>query len=365
MAFQIKNFRSIVASMINVFRGATDKVDDMQPGSVARTLMEAPASEIEELYMQMFLGLRDAIPVAVFLSFGFDLLPAARAAGYVSISVETAPTEQSLISAGTVFYAVDGRTYTSIQDVVWQSGEAIVRVPVACAVSGSVGNAAAGVINSSPSFDDTYTISNAAITTGRDIETDSERQARFADYVAALSQGTVIASRYHASQATVLDADGNVLEYVTRVGIKEDAGYVVIYLYSNSGLASLLLVENAQNRIDGLRADDGSVVYVGTKAAGIRFEVQQMVERQVPFSVKVGMLDGYELTNHVRQLMYDIYASVLAKVQPEEVLYIGTVVDALLATKGVKEVVPVSTQNIVCGVDEVVTPGTFTVSLLT
>lgn len=51
MAFQIKDFASIVASQINHARAVSDKITDFQPGSVARTIMEAPAVEIEELYL--------------------------------------------------------------------------------------------------------------------------------------------------------------------------------------------------------------------------------------------------------------------------------------------------------------------------
>ncbi len=55
MAFQIKDFTSIVASMVNHMRGTQKKVTDFQKGSVARTLVEAAAVENEELYLQMFL----------------------------------------------------------------------------------------------------------------------------------------------------------------------------------------------------------------------------------------------------------------------------------------------------------------------
>ena len=103
MSFQIKDFVSIVASQINHARSVTDKITDYLPGSVARTLIEAPAIEVEELYMQMLLGLRDAIPAATFLSFGFDKLPAARAHGYVSISLDPAPTVPIIVPLGTIF----------------------------------------------------------------------------------------------------------------------------------------------------------------------------------------------------------------------------------------------------------------------
>ena len=63
MAFQIKNFASIVASMINRMSATQNKVTDFNVGAVGRTLIEAPAIEIDQLYQQMFNGLKEAIPV--------------------------------------------------------------------------------------------------------------------------------------------------------------------------------------------------------------------------------------------------------------------------------------------------------------
>ena len=51
MPFQIKDFASITAGMLNHARSVTSKITDFQPGSVARTIMEAPAVEVEELVL--------------------------------------------------------------------------------------------------------------------------------------------------------------------------------------------------------------------------------------------------------------------------------------------------------------------------
>jgi Baseplate J-like protein len=365
MPFQIKDFASIVAAQVNHARGVTTKITDFQPGSVARTLMEAPAVEVEELYLQMFLGLRDAIPVATFKSFGFDRLPAAVARGYVSISKTPSPTAATLVPAGTTFTATDGRIYTSTSSVVWLAGAPIVRVPVAYAAAGTVGNAAQGSITSSPSYGSGYTVGNSEITTGRDVETDSEREARFAEFVASLSQGTVVASLHKAGQARLLDSEGAALEYVTRRGVLEYPGYVIIYMYSSAGLPSAEILADAQSRIDGKRdAATGAVIDTGTRAAGIKIDVLAMTERAVSLSVKVGMLPGYELTSGVQQQIGDIYAAALSNVQPGATLYLGDLIDDLLAADGVLKIVPQTDENIVCAVSEVLTAGTLTVAAL-
>lgn len=364
MAFQIKDFASITAGMLNHARATTKKITDYQPGSVSRTMMEAPAVEMEELYLQMFLGLRDAIPVATFLSFGFNKLAAAYAVGWVSISAPAPLGQDLLIPAGTVFDAADGRQYASLADVTWPAGEDIVRVQVQHTAPGLVGNIAAGAIKSSTFFDNTFTISNQVIESGRDIESDAEREARFAEFIASLSRGTLEANHYVATLAVVLDENGNRLEYVTRIGVDEQAGRVRIYLYSSLGVPSAALLADAQKRIDGYRDPSTGAVTPGYRAAGVRYDVLATVERGVPLSIKVGMLDGYELTASVAQALGDIFASQVRAVQPGTTLYLGTLIEAMLAVAGVRSIVPTSTANIVCAVNEALVPGTLTVEAL-
>lgn len=364
VSFQIKDFPSIVASEINHARAVTDKITDFVPGSVARTLMEAPAVEIEELYLQMFLGLRDAIPVATFQSFGFDKLQPAYAHGFVSISRATAPAEDITIFADTVFTAADGRTYKTSQYTTWLAGRTSVNVPVVATVIGLAGNITRGLITSSPSFGTEYTISNADITTGRDLETDSEREIRFAEYIRSLSRGTTYACEYAAAATQVLDENGAVYEYVTRSGLVESGGRVRIYLYSSRGLPSAELLAAAQKIIDGYKDPVTGKRVEGYRAGGIRFDVLSMSERLVPLGIKVAMLDGYDLDASVRQDLADIFASELAAVAPGEVLQLGTLVEALLGAAGVLSVVPTTEDNIVCGLNEALKPGTLTISAL-
>lgn len=364
MAFQIKDFASIVASQVNHARAVTDKITDFLPGSAARTLMEAPAVEVEELYMQMFLGLRDAIPVATFQSFGFDKLPAAVAHGWVSVSTETPPAEAMVVPSGTAFTAADGRVYTSTADVLWPAGDNVARIPVAYSSAGLSGNIASGLITSSNAFDDTYTISNGAIETGRDVETDKEREARFADYVASLSRGTVMACDYAARQAVVLDADGNRYEYVTRSGLAEVPGYVRIYIYSSRGPASAELLAHGQRIIDGWRDEVTGVATPGYRAGGVRVDVLKMVERAITLSIAVEMFPGFDLNADVEQRLGDIFGSAVRSVEPGGTLYLGTLVELLLAVPGVRQIVPSTNENILCAVNEALVPGALNVTPL-
>lgn len=365
MSFQIKDFVSIVLGQINHARGVTDKVTDFQPGSVVRTIMESPAVEIEELYLQMFLGLRDAIPVATFLSFGLDRLPQSVAMGFVSVS-STSPMVQDLtVPAGTRFEATDGRAYYSTASVVWASGASLVRIPVAYTSAGAIGNAAAGSITVSQLFTGAnYTVSNSSISTGRDEETDTEREGRFQEFVRALSRGTVFACLYAARQSRVLDADGNIFEYVMRAGLVEVPGRVSIYLYSNLGIPSAELLAAGRLAMEGSRNEDTGAITPGYRPAGVRVDVLPMVERVVPMSIKVDMQPGYLLTPAVEQKIDDIFSAVIRSVQPGTTLYLGTLIENMLAAEGVEQIVPDGNSNILCAESEALIPGLLTVAPL-
>lgn len=363
MAFQIKDFASIVAAEVNHARAVTTKLTDFQPGSVARTIMEAPAVEIEELYLQMFLGLREAIPVSTFLSFGFGQLSAAYAAGIVTISAATPVVADTLIPVGAEFRAADGRLYQATSALTWAQGSSQISVPVRHTVAGLVGNIAAGGINSSPLFGPGFTVSNLPITTGRDLETFAEREARFADYIASLSRGTVAACTYAAKLSSVQDVSGNTVEYVTRAGIVEVPGHVEIFVYSNLGPPSEALLLDGQRRMDGWRDDDAGTITPGFRSAGVRVDVLPMVERSVPLSVTVTMLDGYTLTPAIRQELTDLAAAQIVGLQPGETLYLGTLIERMLAATGVRAIVPSTNTNIVCAPNEALVPGVLTIAV--
>jgi len=86
MSFQVKKFNSIVASMINWVSSSTDKITDFNTGSVVRTLLEAIASELEELYYQLLKAVEEAIEEAIYRTFNFPKNPAERSTGTVTFT---------------------------------------------------------------------------------------------------------------------------------------------------------------------------------------------------------------------------------------------------------------------------------------
>jgi uncharacterized phage protein gp47/JayE len=273
------------------------------------------------------------------------------------------PIEPLVIPLGTVFKTSDGRSYTSTETLIWAADIPIVRVPVQASVVGARGNVAAGAINSSNLTNGVFVVSNSAITSGRDLESDDERRARFAAFVRSLSRGTMEACRYAVGLATRLDSEGGVAEYVTRVGEVEESGYVRFWVYSSTGVPSSALVLAAQRFLDGYVTDSG-VIIPGYRPAGVRVDALAMVERSVPLSIRVGMFSGYELNTTVRQAISDIFATSIRAVAPGTTLFLKTLVENLLAVDGVRIIVPDGNENIACSPSEALIPGLLTIQAL-
>ena len=362
MAFQLKNFASITASILNHIRGTTSKITDLVPGSVARTLAEAPAIEIEELYMQMFLGLKEAIPVATFKSFSFDALTPAYAIGNVTISRDAAATADISVPAGTIFTSTDGRQYLSRADATFLKSATILTVSVIAAAAGSAYNISAGSITSGDLFDASYTITNVAIANGRDAESDDERQIRFADYIASLSRGTTYACIYAANQAALYDSDGNITEYVTRTGMTETQGYVKVFLYSSAGIPSAELIAAAQLAMDGYKDTTNNRFVSGTRAGGVRVDVIAMIESGVDLTAVISMLSGYTFDAATTTAITSAFNTLLTSIDAGDVLYVTDIETAILSVAGVATVRLSATENLTCPENTTLVVGTVDVS---
>jgi len=302
MAFQIKDFASITASSINWMKTATTRVTDFNIGSVVRTMIEAVAAEIDELYQQMFIGLREAIPVSVYNSFDFTKIVAVPASGLIRVVV-TSSASSVLIPAGTTFTSVGNAvTYTSTQDKTITAGNTFADVPVVAGTPGLVGNvAAAAVFTPSPTPSNYVSASNpVAFVNGVDEETDDERKLRFNAYIEALNRGTVAALQYGLKTTVLYDSLGNETERVVSTAIVEPwltdssqpISLVNCYIHNGSGGTSNALVTRAREVLYGYYDATGNAI-PGWKAAGVKVEVYAASELSLAISGSLTPLPGY------------------------------------------------------------------------
>lgn len=290
MAFQIKDFASITASCINWMRATTKKVTDFNIGSVVRTMLEAAAAEIEELYQQMFIGLREAIPVSVYNSFDFVRLGAIPTSGLVRVTI-TPGAAAAIISAGSKFI-VAGRSvfYTSTADRTISAGDTFADVPVVASVNGTAGNLpalTAFTVQPEPaSFLSSENPSD--LINGREVETDQQRKLRFREFIASLNRGTGRAIEYGLTEfCNLRDSLGHLTERAQFVRVVEPwltdttkpISLVEVYIHNGSGATSSDLVNKARDVVYGYTDPVTQVKVPGWKAAGVQVNVYACTEQ--------------------------------------------------------------------------------------
>ena len=312
MPFQLKDFPSVAASMINHARATQSKLTDFNVGSVARTILEAPAIEIEELYQQMWNGLMEAIPVAVYNAFGFERIPASPAFGVVRIIVTPSATP-STVPAGSIFEAASdlSRAFVSLADANIAESASFVDVQVRAQQPGAAGNVLAGTVFTVQPAISTM-LSAAALQDfvgGRDEETEAQQKSRFAAFIRTISRSTTAALDYGVRSAVVRSAEGAIMERVQFQSIVEPwitdlsqpPALVNVYVHNGVDGASAALLEEVRRVLFGYRDATGRIV-PGWKAAGVRVDVYAATSVAVPVTGAVVVDAGYNSTTVIVQV---------------------------------------------------------------
>lgn len=288
--FRIKDFNTIVQDMILTARTHTDRISDYNIGSVARTLLETPALELDALYQAMYFGLLDAIPIALYQGFAFTALPATAASGYVVFTLADPVQEDTLIPAGTELRSPgESITYTTQAAATIPSGDTTVTVRIAATLTGAAGNANPHTLaayevtlNAGLSVDNP-----TAIGGGREAETAAEQRVRFIRFLQSLARDTLASLDYSARQAQVLSLEGLVMEQVTRVNLDETPGHVNLYAWNGHGQTSAALCAAVNQLIEGYWDSAAQQWVAGYRPAGMRVDVLPMAEQPVTVSLEL------------------------------------------------------------------------------
>lgn len=364
MAFQLKNFVSIVASMINRAKATQSRLTDFEIGSVARTLMEAPAIEIEQFYQRMFAGIMDAIPVSIYRGFQFSVQDPVKARGTVHVAFGGPLDTDFDIPAGTIFInRTTTQRYLSVADVVAPAGATAVDLLVDAEKTGSAYNVGPGQVTivANLKLPTGSSLTNDAILTGGDGETDAERAARFLKYIGSISRATVFSCEYAAGTAQITDSSGAVVEYVSRVGVDETPGYVKLYIYGSNQAPSVALVAAAQHILDGYFDTATQQFVPGYRPIGVDVVVLPMAQQQVALTASITTEPGTALAD-VSALVQSAMGGVINDVQAGEALYIDALRNAALSVPGVASCLVSLTANMTCPANIVFVPGTITVT---
>lgn len=347
MAFQVKDFLSILASQVNHLRGVTTRVTDFSVGSVVRSLLEASAIEIEELYQRIFHGLRDAIPTAIYTSFDFPKRPGASARVTLRFSIPAAGAAGTVIPIGTAARVPGGTIQWVTQSVgTIQAGQTSVLIDALASAPGPEGNAAAGSITELVTALGDVSVTNpAAAAAGRNEETDAEQKLRFQAYISSLSRAPLASIKYGAELARVTDGDGVVIEYVKEAFIFEpwvvddsaQLGLAYCYVWNGVGAATAALVTEAQRLVDGYYRTDGTRV-MGWKAAGVAVVVRSVDVVPINVEVTVKIVKGADPNTAVAAASANV-SSYIAELPVGSPVYRSELIFAAMAADGIEDAV--------------------------
>lgn len=396
MAFFIRNFESITASLIINITESTTALTDFNTGSKIRVLIEAFAEELEAFYHQLFRAILEGTNNAVYNSFDFPLLPAVAAAGNAVFSLVTATTLAPLAPTATITIprgfrvqipvqgtsslsssALPGTTYTVISSTAWIAGQTSVNVPVACTQAGLIGNTSfntiTGIVDLLPTVTGAiFKVTNSLpFVNGSEVEDDNSRKARFAKYLQRLGRGTLVAIEEAALTATVLDANGAIQEQVVKVvGIEPykvdgslPVGHVDICIYNGFGNTSAALVASAQQIIDGYIDVNGNRIS-GYKAAGIIATVKAAIEQPQTFNIFVKMLPNFGLTNDIQTQIQGAITKYMGTLGPGDTLVFNRIIELVMDVTGIYNVVIASPNGDIVPIDSehIVTISSITVT---
>lgn len=348
MAFMIRDFASITASMINWMRASTSKIKDYNVGSAARTLVEAPAIELDQLYQEMMHGLREAIPVSTYQTFDFALQGEAPAAGALTFFTTGAQTSSILIEAGTkASNPGTGVVYETTADLTIPVGAESGTAPAQATTAGAVTNADAGAINElEANIDGVVGVENLSrFVSGRDEETPEQRKLRFAAYVSTLQRGTLAALRYGAGSASLQDEFGAIVERVRGVNIiepyeddpdNEAPGFIEIYVHNGVGGTSSQLVNRVQRNIDGYYDDNNDPV-PGWKAAGAIVNVYAATEVDTAVEGSVSIRSGYQVSDILERAIEEVSTYIIG-LQVGDPVIRNEIIELIMAIEGVYDV---------------------------
>lgn len=290
--FVFRKASQIIKSEIDDVLTHTNKINDFTVGSVARTMVEAEALEIEKLYYYSLENLKQAIDEGVTTAFGFTRKKATYAYGNVLVRL-TAPLPQDLIiDRGSLFYSTNPNYQQQYRtNVAYRipKGSQSFTIAVYCTVIGTYGNIPENTINRSTDIGELVSVTNPeAFNTGTDEENPEAAKVRFRQMIQSLAMGT--------NQSLVYAAES--VPGVAGASLFESTyGAVVIYAHDANGNLSRDLQQDIADRL------------VEYKPAGIKVFVmpthKSVVSLDISVEVSDSTLESDSFLDMIRQSMSD------------------------------------------------------------
>lgn len=193
---RIKRFQDIFSSLVTWITTDNPNLSDFNVGSALRTLSEAIALEMEELYFNMHQNIEYAISTAIYSAFGFERRLETYASTYVRFTlVEPAFNDFILPRGFTVSTSLAKSKivyYRTTTDITVPKGSLEFVAPVLCTEAGEVGNVEPGEINTIVTLNGRLesVTNDLRVVSGVDRETTASLKSRFKEYLRSLGRAT-------------------------------------------------------------------------------------------------------------------------------------------------------------------------------
>lgn len=316
-----QSFGSIVSNFATAVQGAASSLVDFALGSVLLALGEAMggvALWLQGLILQVAALARAATSNGSDLDSWFAQFGFAREAAVAAETQETfsryTPTNQALIPVGANVTVADGSVvFTVIADAnnaaysatqggyILPAGQASVNVTMQCTVAGTIGNVAAGALNTlGTAISGVDYVSNGAnVQNGVAAETDTAARARFVLWVAGLGGATLIAVQ--AAIAGVQQNMSGIIVENQQYNGQQQYGYFTVVANDGSGNLTSTENNNVSNAIENVRP------------LTVTFGLHGPVQQSVTVSMTITTASGY------------VHSTVTAQVQAALIAYINAI----------------------------------------
>lgn len=312
MGLRMRTFNDIFADGVEWITARTDRLTDFNVGSALRTILEAVSIQLEEFYFALKQYILYAIETAIYDAFGFPIIPAQRAAGYVTVDFSVPLADTMYFKQGTVFCTsgLYGYMYfESTEDIYAPSGSISCMIPVQCKTAGETGNIPANAITTIVASNSLISRvhNETALTSGANVETSAERKRRFQNFIRTLSKATRDALIYGT-----LEVEGAAGAWCDDKYI----GFVKMYAHDANGDLPEDLRRAIQKNL------------LNYRAAGIEVQVLPIVKRPIDVSVMVMIGNAYDPKLY-DELIKELIDRMLNEHTVSEPFYVANMIHAI------------------------------------
>ena len=284
-----KSISDILGGLIDYTSTHTSEITDFTPGSIVRSIYEAEAMELEQLYTLSIENILWGIRHSVLDAFGFTPKDATAAFGYVTVTLSTPLAAPLVLAKGTSFYSSKD-TAESIMFVTQDSyfidtGTSSFQVVVYCTQLGAIGNIDSNYIDtmSSTQLTSKTATNEEPFATGTDAESTDSVLQQFRQFVATRGRATVNAVDYAARSVSG----------VTGVYVYETTGDFIVYAHDANGDLNPYMMNQVINAVNLYRpvGIPWSVRPVSKLVKGITFEIAVTDSSLVDDSFQTGLAE--------------------------------------------------------------------------